>query len=113
MASDILEERSKKYLRKFSLALEEILECMVDPDPTTPEIDKGIAALAREIEAEIVRVERRGTTGAEYHSYLPALQEASMYLDKHFNAKSDDDAIDALHDTQTSIDYFLFDLGEK
>ncbi len=77
------------------------------------EVDDSVESLHRDIEKEFARIGSRTGVDSKMGSYKPALDEASMYLDKYFLAESAQEAFDAIYNADYSIGYYLAELSEQ
>ena len=69
----------------------------------------SIGEICKEIAAEKERANKNKTEGIniETANYLPALQEACMYLEQALDPKSSQNVIGCLYDASFSLGYYL------
>lgn len=102
--------RVEKQLTNYCARLDAISE---DFETATnnrkEELVISIGEICKELEGEEERVNKNITTGVgiECANYLPALQEAQIFLERALDPESNQNVIGCLHDASFSLGYYL------
>ena len=110
MGNEFTNSRVRKQLSVYRTQLDVISEEFESADyDRKKELMDSIRTICKEIECELDRATKKNTTeiDLETANYIPALQEAILYLEKALAPESDQSVSGCIHDASFSLGYYL------